>query len=268
MENKITEYSSKDFSVDFIANTMKNTACQFHRTYELCFFSSGHRTYRVNDETYDVTPNTVLIIPPYTQHSTLGTTAATRTVVYFTEESLKEYFSAEFTQELLQGFSSPFCVLTQPRENVHLLIENLRNCYFQNQNSGAALYLAMLLNGVKSAQPLPKKEKDEPAQNIVFRAIALVEERLTSLTSLQEISNALHISLSYLEANFRKNMGISLMQYIIKSKINYAMKRLLNTQDSVLEIAKECGFHSSTHFSNTFKKHTGFSPREYRKHHG
>ena len=144
MENKITEYSSKDFSVDFIANTMKYTACQFHWTYELCFFSSGHRTYRVNDETYGVTPNTVLIIPPYTQHSTLGTTAATRTVVYFTEASLKEHFSAEFTQELLQGFSSPFCVLTQPRENVHLLIENLRNCYFQNQNSGAALYLAML----------------------------------------------------------------------------------------------------------------------------
>ena len=267
MANRITDHFSKNFSVDFVSNTMKNTACQFHQTYELCFFSAGHRTYMINDEEYDIAPNTVIVIPPYTQHSTCGTTAATRTVVYFTETFLKEYFSLSFAKELLNGFSKPFCALTQPRDGIMSLMENIRNCHFQNQKASTALYLAMLFTTIKNIQELPKKSKDDVTQGIVTRTISYIENHLTSLDSLSEIADALHISLSYLEASFRKNIGISLMQYIIKSKINFAMKQLIDTEDSIAEIAEKCGFNSGTHFSNTFKKHTGISPREYRQYH-
>jgi methylphosphotriester-DNA--protein-cysteine methyltransferase len=73
----------------------------------------------------------------------------------------------------------------------------------------------MVLNSIKTLQPIPRKEKEDATQWIVARTISFVENNLTSLDSLKEIANSLHISLSYLEATFRKNMGISLMQYII-----------------------------------------------------
>lgn len=257
--------ASDYFSVDFVANTMKNTACQFHHCYEICFFTAGHRTYIINEEFYDVTPNSIVIIPPYVQHSTCGTAAATRTVVYFTESFLSDYFSKPFVEELLCGLTSPFCAFTQPSENVALLMETLRNAYFQNNRTRAALHLGLLLTTAKSAQQMPLKEKESISQSTVTRAISYIENHFCTLSSLNELASDLHISLSYLEAIFRKSMGISLMQYIIKSKINYAAKLLLETKKSITEISIECGFNSSTHFSNTFKKHTGVSPREYRR---
>ena len=266
MTNRLTENLSNNFSIDFVSNTTKNTACQFHQTYELCFFSEGHRTYIINSDMFDVVPNSIIVIPPYTQHSTCGTASATRTVIYFTKDFLSEYFSSAFANHLLSELSEPLCILTHPRDNISSLVNNLSNCHFQNQKASTALYFAMLLNSIKNAQRLPHKKKEDINHDIAARAITYIEKNFSSISSLMEISKALNISLSYLEANFRKNMGLSLMQYIIKSRLNYAAKQLIETEDPIEKIAIDCGFNSSTHFSNTFKKHTGNSPREYRKH--
>ncbi len=254
----------ENFSIDFVSNTTKNTACQFHHTYELCFFYSGHRTYMLDSELFEAVPNSVVIIPPYTQHSTCGTLSATRTVLYFTKEYLLHYFAPDFTSELLNAFSKPSCVLTNPRDNVLSLVNHLQDAHFQGQKERAVLYFGMLLTAIKNAQTLPKKENDYLQQNIVARAIHYIEHNLSSITSLSILSTALNISLSYLEHTFKNSMGVSLMQYVIKSRLNYAAKQLLETNDPIKSIAAACGFHSFTHFSNTFKKHIGISPREYR----
>lgn len=254
-----------NFSMDFATNTMKNTACQFHHSYEICFFTAGHRTYIINEEIYDAVPNSIIIIPPYVQHSTCGTEAATRIVVYFTEQLLTEFFSKTFIKELLNELSAPLCALTQPSDNIVTIIEALRQAYFNNNQTQIALNLALLLTSAKNAQQMPINQKDNTSQGTITRAISYIENHFCTISSLNEIATHLHISLSYLEALFRKSVGISLMQYIIKSKINYAAKLLLETKKNITEISIECGFNSSTHFSNTFKKHTGVSPRTYRQ---
>lgn len=265
MIKKSTNKESKIFSVDHVACTMKNTACQFHQSYEICFFSGGHRTYMIDNSVYEISQNSVIVIPPYTQHSTCGTTAATRTVIYFSKNFLSEYFSPNFIKTLLEEFTTPFCAITQSSDNIAVLVDKLRKNHPQSQLSNTALHLALLLNAIKSAQRLPQKGKENIAQNIVLRAITYIEKNFSNILSLNEIANSLRVSLSYLEANFKKSTGLSLMQYIIKSKINYAAKLLLDTKKSITEISIECGFNSSTHFSNTFKKHMGASPREYRQ---
>ena len=257
--------NTEHFSVDFVANTTKNTACQFHHNFELCFFASGRRTYIINEKIYNVIPNTLVIIPPYMKHSTCGTETATRTVVYFTEKFLLEYFSETFTKELLRDFSSPFCALMQPKDNTSPIIKTLHTSFLHNNPTQAALHLAMILTTAKSAPQLPVIEKESSSQSTVTRAIAYIENHFCTLSSLNELAKALRVSLSYLETIFKNNTGISLMQYIIKSKLNHAEKLLLETKKSIAEISAICGFHSKTHFSNTFKKHVGVSPLAYRK---
>lgn len=266
MTNRLTENLSNNLSINFVSNTTKNTACQFHQTYELCFFSKGHRTYMINSDTFDVGPNSIIVIPPYIQHSTCGTTSATRTVIYFTKDFLFEYFSPAFANNLLSELSEPLCILTHPRDNISSLVNNLSHCHSQNQKASAALYFAMILNSIKNAHRLPHKEKEDIKHDIAARAIIYIEKNFSSISSLMEISKALKVSLSYLETIFRKNTGLSLMQYVIKSRLNYGAKQLIETEDPIEKIAIDCGFSSSTHFSNTFKKHMEHSPREYRKH--
>ena len=263
-DNKTYVKEPEKFSVDYVSGSTKNTACQFHQTYELCFFSEGYRTYMINDTAYDIVPNSMLVIPPCVQHSTFGTAGVTRTVIYFTREYLSEYFSPYLVDTLLCDLSEPICILTHPRDNVLSLVNSIKNGFFQNQKVVTALNFALLLSLFKNAQKLPSK-KDNFTNGIVGRVTSYIEKNLSEIVSLSEIATTFHVSLSYLEAVFKKNVGLSLMQYIIKSRINLATKKLTETKESVNKIALDCGFSSSTHFSNTFKKHTGFSPREYKR---
>ncbi len=254
----------KIFSVDFIANTTKNTACQFHNAYELCYFSAGSRTYIVNEEVYDAMPCSFILIPPYVQHSTCGTEAVTRTVIYFTKSFLLEYFSEAFTHELLSELLVPIFSLTASDDAFFRTVEEIKRAHSEHRKANAALCLAKLLETVRESKRIPAKQKSETVQSTVTRALKYIEANFSGIESLQEIADELRVSLSYLEASFRKNTGISLMQYVIKTRINYASKLLLEGKKSITEISLLCGFNSSTHFSNTFKKHMGVSPRAYR----
>ena len=255
----------KIFSVDFAVNTTKNTACQFHNAYELCVFSSGSRTYILNEEVYDAAPSSFILIPPYIQHSTCGTDAVTRTVIYFTGEFLLDYFSEEFTRALLSELSTPiFSLISQDTDFLHT-VEELKSAHQEHRKAKAALCLAELLLTAREAKRIPAKQKSETVQNTVTRALKYIETNFGNIENLQEIADELRVSLSYLEASFRKNTGISLMQYVIKTRINYASRLLLEGKKSITEISLLSGFNSSTHFSNTFKKHTGVSPRAYRR---
>ena len=58
--------------------------------------------------------------------------------------------------------------------------------------------------------------------------------------------------------------GFSPLHYLINIRIAEAIKLLKNTNKSVTDIALGTGFYSSQHFSTTFKKLTGYTPRQFR----
>lgn len=59
--------------------------------------------------------------------------------------------------------------------------------------------------------------------------------------------------------------GFSPLNYLINIRISEAIRLLKRNEASVTDIALETGFYSSQHFSTTFKKLTGFTPRAFRK---
>ncbi len=58
--------------------------------------------------------------------------------------------------------------------------------------------------------------------------------------------------------------GFSPLHYLINIRIAEAIRLLKNTDKPVTDIALETGFYSSQHFATTFKKLTGYTPRQFR----
>ena len=65
--------------------------------------------------------------------------------------------------------------------------------------------------------------------------------------------------------NFKKIAHATPMQYIVSLRISNAMNLLDNTNYSVEKIANSVGYENALYFSRLFRKHTGLSPRDYKK---
>lgn len=94
---------------------------------------------------------------------------------------------------------------------------------------------------------------------------ALIHENLEAPVSqlLQILSDALQLHPHHLNRIVKKNLGISISQYIIACKIEKSI-RLLSTDTSITEIAHSLGFYDHSHFHKYFTRYTGISPQEYR----
>lgn len=86
------------------------------------------------------------------------------------------------------------------------------------------------------------------------------EERLKT-SELAEMSG---LSVSQFERRFRRVFGASVRQYLLRVRVENAARQLVNTNNSISQIAQACGFYDHAHFSRCFKRLMRVSPSDWR----
>lgn len=87
----------------------------------------------------------------------------------------------------------------------------------------------------------------------------------TDPVRLEQLARKCFLSRSHLAHLFRKQVGVTPLQYQERKRIEDAQRMLRLSIDSVGTIAYACGFEDSRYFSTRFKRQTGFTPRDYRR---
>lgn len=82
------------------------------------------------------------------------------------------------------------------------------------------------------------------------------------------IADEIHMNPDYMSHLFHKKAGISLSNYILDQRIQYAKKLLSTTNLSIQQISEKCGFSGISYFHRQFKKLTNQTPQHYRDLHG
>ncbi len=95
-----------------------------------------------------------------------------------------------------------------------------------------------------------------------FRKI--VESHVFSPVTLSELASLTHLSLSSFKREFKKIYDTNPSDYIKTKRMRRAAELLAVTDQSVTEIAHDCGFNDSAYFSTVFKDHFRVSPSRYR----
>lgn len=88
---------------------------------------------------------------------------------------------------------------------------------------------------------------------------------LNNNTSVDEIAEKLNFSPVYLERIFKKEMGVSIRDVIVKHKLEQAENLLLTTSLSINDIAKRLGYSDTVGLIHLFRKHLDCTPLEFRK---
>ncbi len=105
---------------------------------------------------------------------------------------------------------------------------------------------------------------DPAALDKITAAKSFIERRVSTKISVSEVAEFVSLDRSYLSRQFSKKYGLSPAEYIILSKIEYAMDLLRTSDMSVKMIAEQLSFTDTPHFSQRFRHHTGYTPIEFR----
>lgn len=99
---------------------------------------------------------------------------------------------------------------------------------------------------------------------LVQKIILTVDMDLSQTLTLQYFSENLSVNRSYLSNLFRKEMGMTITDYVTDRRIRAAADLLLTTQNPIKTVAKQVGITDVHYFSRIFKRKIGMPPSRYR----
>lgn len=100
--------------------------------------------------------------------------------------------------------------------------------------------------------------------DLIDKALKIINKEYMKGLTLEDLAKKLHLSKNYLCSLFKEETGFTFCQYLNTLKTNKAKKLLTEDKKTLEYISYECGFSSQAHFTMTFKKYTGKTPKEYK----
>jgi len=150
------------------------------------------------------------------------------------------------------------------------------DCNFELVGYRAAELLATLMDGRKKVSGLvvvpprgvvPRGSTEGRAvdDKLVARAIAYIASRYAGKLRTAEVVRHCKTSERTLQRRFTAAVGHSIMQEIVRQRLQHAKRLLVDSSLLVKQIARECGFADAVSLYQTFLRHEGMSPQRYRR---
>lgn len=130
----------------------------------------------------------------------------------------------------------------------------------------ADLTLQELLVRIIQSQTI--KELDNPNENIssnkpINYVTDYIQNNLNEDVSLKKLSSITSMSTTSFYRFFKRELGMSPLEFILNEKLKCAKKLLKNPGIQINEVGYLSGFENANYFSRLFKKHEGMTPKQY-----
>ena len=102
------------------------------------------------------------------------------------------------------------------------------------------------------------------SNELVCDIIKYIEQNIYEEIKIDDLARITFFNRTYIMKKFKKEIGISIINYINTIKI-YTSLKSLRYNKSILEVALKNGFNSQEYYSEIFKNILGVSPKTYKK---
>ena len=143
----------------------------------------------------------------------------------------------------------------------HILDWFVKNKFPLRSSNGKIIGLIVLLQSYEGM-----RHAHTPFREL-SRAIDYIRDHLRERISVEELAKLCGFSSRHLHRKFLQAFGLSVQEFLIKTRIHAAGDSLVRTNRSISEIALDFGFYDQSSFTQQFRLNTGFTPRKFRKLH-
>ncbi len=244
----------------------------WHEETELLFPLNGEADITVENRTYRLPKKNVTVIESHRIHSTYSHDSSSMYLrIRLAKENLRPYFP-DITG--LQIHCIPDAVSEEQFPEYYKicdLLAELTRLYmfdspsFRLEAEGLILHALARLLRFFSVSGTPDVTSTDPLTIERIRGIIrYVEQHYQQPISLQDAAGYLGISREYFCRIFKKNVGISFLQYLNEVRLSKIYKDLQYTSLPVGEIMEKNGFLNQKRFNQSFKKMYGCTPSSVR----
>lgn len=212
---------------------------------ELTFVIKGELVYEINNTLFKLKENDAILI----KRDSVRTRQNTK---------LCDYVSFNFTGDVADFPSKLDNCITPEIKLLFGVCDEVFDKY-NNWTDKIALSLDLILKILAENISAQKKPP------VIIKIERFIKANLEQKFSLKAVAAEIGYSPNYCDTIFKKQMGISIINYTIKAKIEKAKLLISENILSLPDIAFSLGFDDYNYFSRTFKKHCGYSPLKFKK---
>ena len=270
------DYSYKHKYIEFSSNIYRVGTYHYnwHTETEIFILLKGSVEMSCNGEVFTLKHLDVVIISPQVGHATLALEEdAIAFVIHVGNEFYQQYdpdFGSyqfilrsddstrhnEFFTTLRHHAAMTMLLMTKGESPVHRM-------WIEHH------YLALAGDVFREFDPIKKVYENARPGDIkpasFYKMITYIDEHYEQKIELEDIAKIGGYNIAYTSQFFKRQMGISFVEYVLRLRIRDATVRLASTDEAVARIASDCGFADVKAFNVAFKKHFNMTPTEYRK---
>ena len=211
------------------------------------FFIHGHSTHFLSPYSMDSYPHIIMVL----------NTAEV-------ERMCKSLYMTDIYNKLFIENGGTICSLSNKDalkaqalllDSSELLAQNTLAKYSRQASILTELFLLGLKNSTSQAEK----------SDIIKIILQYINEHLMSKNTLIDIAHNANIDKYYLCKIFKRNLGVSVGNYITTQRISVAKQMLAETDMKIAKISDACHFSDNSTFTKTFTREVGMTPSDYRK---
>lgn len=234
-----------------------------HNHMELFFILGGKGQFLIDDQLYPVDVNNLVIINPNVTHTEVSLNAQPLEYIVLGIEGVELV-----TSDVSNG---QFSILDHYESmDISSCLRNILR-EMEQKNTGyedvCQAYMEILI--IRLMRSTALSVPTEPQTLSVNRQCAAVRRYIDlhfkETLTLEQLAEEAHMNKFYLAHAFKREYGISPINYMISRRIEESKYLLAETDLSMSQIAQLLGFSSLSYFSQVFRRTQEISPKEYRQ---
>ena len=234
-----------------------------HNHMELFYIMGGKGQFLIQDQLYPVNVNNLVIINPNVTHTEVSLNAQPLEYIVLGIEGIELANSANSNGQfnILDHFES--AEISSCLRNILREMEQKSTGYEDVCQAFMEILIIRLMRSTSLAVPAEPQIISGNSQCAAVRRY--IDLHFKEALTLEQLAENVHMNKYYLSHAFKREYGISPINYMIGKRIEESKYLLAETDLSMSQISQLLGFSSLSYFSQVFRRTQAISPMEYRQ---
>lgn len=268
----LTDLDETGFGIKYETNLSAYTPPHWHKAVELLLFVKGRVTCNFENSTLHAKPGSIYIINSHELHATKCTRNAVYLVVHILPSVMCKYVP-NFDQ---LNFSLAFdpedqvkaMAFEQLKAHLHEILRQTEETNLAYKLERQARLFALTAILVRHfSQPIATEERTLQRSDMtrLEPLLEYIQLHHGEDLPLEEAAQTMGLNKEYFCRLFKKNMGVSYLQYVYQIRATAVCRELETSEDTIGEIAERHGFRDPKMLNQYFREIYGCTPSEKRK---